>query len=1478
MRIKQFIPILLLMIMGGAMGAKAESVTVAQNPTTNGVFSISASVSGYFTTWTSNATSGVEGLTITTSGNLGMCQQDVSVNGYGNLLAFKTSSGNTAENVTFKAPEGYLLKGYSITARLYSSSADAYLITKTNGDTQAYSGNASPISFSESLSEPANEMTITITDTKSTSKYYLCVTGLTIDLEEENAAEGVYTVVTLNNTNSSRGALIYNPAASEKWVWSSGKSGSFSPTSENCQWALVTTGTEGEYYLYNLGAKRFISPIPGGTFSSQAPNLTWAFTTAATPVKLVEQTDGNFYIITVGTMPGVFSNGIYASVSNGFTGPIISYYGTGDEGLPFVKTEVGKTTQKQDAQIAEALAQTIAPTDALADVASLADGWYAIQNRANTTASALAGNFITPFDEEYTYNGINYPLTVKTPFARPGKDEAEYYFHIAKSSENNFNWQMPNGRFLVMANKKVPVSSAEASAISITYNDGFIFSGSGWYAVPYNNSGNYFIGETSTAGKASYSLYPISLSDVGLTAWQMICDNAPETQTISCSRSDVSGLTDVYKNGYFFLPTGVTPESTDFILNGASEVVVDATAHTVTFTYDPNLAIVETGVSVAQGWQTAARGEEVKLLRVNAEPFNNATNATMTISLKDGSESNISALTLYEASSASPEVLGTGAGTPMLTQVSTTTVSNATATLNIGNLTAGTHYYWIGATVKSDAELGAIVDAAVTSITYTCNDNETTLDLTAIGDPADRGAMVFNVHSYPFLPWDNGSHVYRIPALVTADDGSLIAACDKRYNSTSDIGGNHVIDIVVRRSTDGGKTWGDPVVVAKGDNSSDATCGYGDPSLTKGKDGKLYCIFAAGNTGFMYGLNRICMVTSEDNGATWSAVKVIAPSSDSSDGITFTDKANLYDYFVTSGKGLYTTDGILMFLVDAQSASGGTQENYVFYSTDDGATWYIDNTLVCTGANEAKLEQMNDGSLIASIRTNGNRAFNRGTYVKNADGTVTFTWGAANDDITYSSELHTGAGNNQDILYYSKSSNGEEDILLHTMTAGNHANFKLFMSIDEGSTWKEIVQIQPNGARYAVMSKLANGDLGILFEDQSLNATGGSSDYNHYPINFLTLTKEQIEEWYEEKKDEANTVKVVYGTTGETTYGTLSGDTWTSNNTNNPIAGLTLTKSDGTFDKYSSWNSHYNLAYKPAAANTASTLTLTAPAGYLIKSYSLLAAKASSASHTYTLTLADGNSITPAFASSASGYTTLSQTDLYVPSTTITVETTDATKFLAIADFVIILTKDYPVSLNVVGEKSYATLYLPFDVQTDAGTKAYYAAEAANGVITLKELEDGNTPARTAVVLINDAAETKATFTVTSGLASVVDENANLLKGTLEAMQLDLSQGSSYYAMGRKDDKIGFYKFDNNGTTTITLGAYKAYLDTSAASNSSKGFTFSFGDVNGIEEVSGSASGTQGRRQDAVYNLSGQRVSQLSKGLYIVNGKKVVVK
>jgi hypothetical protein len=175
-------------------------------------------------------------------------------------------------------------------------------------------------------------------------------------------------------------------------------------------------------------------------------------------------------------------------------------------------------------------------------------------------------------------------------------------------------------------------------------------------------------------------------------------------------------------------------------------------------------------------------------------------------------------------------------------------------------------------------------------------------------------------------------------------------------------------------------------------------------------------------------------------------------------------------------------------------------------------------------------------------------------------------------------------------------------------------------------------------------------------------------------------------------------------------------------------------------------------------------------------------------------------------------------------------------------------------------------------VQTDTNTKAYYIETTNNGYAQLTEVnnEGHDIPAYTAVVLINSAMESYAILPATSGLSSVVSENDNMLKGTLTEMTLDLSDETPYYSMGKKDDKIGFYKFSGGA---ITLGANKAYLE-SPTPSPVKGFTFD------LDDDPDAIVSPHGETEEgaAIYNLAGQRLSKPQHGVNIINGKKVFIK
>ena len=172
------------------------------------------------------------------------------------------------------------------------------------------------------------------------------------------------------------------------------------------------------------------------------------------------------------------------------------------------------------------------------------------------------------------------------------------------------------------------------------------------------------------------------------------------------------------------------------------------------------------------------------------------------------------------------------------------------------------------------------------------------------------------------------------------------------------------------------------------------------------------------------------------------------------------------------------------------------------------------------------------------------------------------------------------------------------------------------------------------------------------------------------------------------------------------------------------------------------------------------------------------------------------------------------------------------------------------------------------------GITAYYASSVTTGSITL-------TPTATTwnyqgYILKGNA----GTYTVpVIANSEAFYPSPNYLKQSVGSTDVAASTGSTYHYIFAKmktgDANVGFYKL----TSDHTLAAHKAYLETSdditPASSARIALVFDDEETTGINTVKGSEFKAN---DNTYYDLSGRRVAQPSKGLYIVNGKKVVIK
>ncbi len=330
--------------------------------------------------------------------------------------------------------------------------------------------------------------------------------------------------------------------------------------------------------------------------------------------------------------------------------------------------------------------------------------------------------------------------------------------------------------------------------------------------------------------------------------------------------------------------------------------------------------------------------------------------------------------------------------------------------------------------------------------------------------------MLYNMGDYDSQYW-------RIPALTVANDGALIAVVDKRGSLLGDL--PNIITLMSRRSTDGGRTWGEPVVVAQGGNGKT----YGDAALiTERETGKIICMYV-GDKGFFASTptNRavIYYSTSTDNGSSWSEPVAI------NDQI-YADHSSWYAAFAASGRGLQLENGRIIFTLAVRPnyQQTGYVDNWTIYSDDKGVTWNVSTNRATGVGNEAKTIELKDGTVLMSIRNYG-KGYR--LFCKSTNGGE--TWGTH-----YTSTTLKDADCNGDIIrceYNGKS------YLVHSLpnSSTTREDVSLFVSADEGETWTLAKQLVDGYSAYSSMVELPDGTIAVLVEegkwDSNLPGTDG---------------------------------------------------------------------------------------------------------------------------------------------------------------------------------------------------------------------------------------------------------------------------------------------------------------------------------------------------------------------------------------------------
>jgi hypothetical protein len=411
-------------------------------------------------------------------------------------------------------------------------------------------------------------------------------------------------------------------------------------------------------------------------------------------------------------------------------------------------------------------------------------------------------------------------------------------------------------------------------------------------------------------------------------------------------------------------------------------------------------------------------------------------------------------------------------------------------------------------------------------------------------------------------------------------------------------------------------------------------------------------------------------------------------------------------------------------------------------------------------------------------------------------------------------------------------------------------------SVAVGSTLSAPTLTNPNGLAVT----FASDDTGIATVDASGNVTGvaigsttitatfaGDETYKagsaSYTIN-VTRGKELGELLYESVSTYTNTNDGTTALTASNTY--LDSDRWSSFSYVYPgkkISG----DSDGHL-KFGNKDNAGTAVTKSLALNGNATLT------YKVQRYD--------SSNT-------GNLKITVSGATASGDVDVTGTANWVEKTVtitggkgnviITFATTSSNNRIRVDDILLIQT----TAVATISDAKYATFHngCPTDF-SNTGITAYTATDNETSV-KLNEIANGQVPANTPVVLYKEGADgTAINVPVIASANAVGDNDLHVSDGTTATADQDI------YVLSKKNNVVGFYKWGGD----VSLSAGKIYLK--KITTGSPEF-LGFGDATAIEKI---ANSEEPAANGQYYNLNGQRVAQPTKGLYIVNGKKIIVK
>lgn len=321
-------------------------------------------------------------------------------------------------------------------------------------------------------------------------------------------------------------------------------------------------------------------------------------------------------------------------------------------------------------------------------------------------------------------------------------------------------------------------------------------------------------------------------------------------------------------------------------------------------------------------------------------------------------------------------------------------------------------------------------------------------------------------HQLLFDSGQDGYKRYRIPSLITAPSGAVLAICEGRKDGGGLLGN---IDLVLRRSLDNGQTWQPLQVIADdGGNTLGNPCAVLDEktktiwlAFTRSLGSDTEETIVAGTSRER---TRVLVTRSTDNGETWSkAVDISATARE----------PRWTWYGCGPGVGIQLQSGRLVIPSYHAEEKTGIYRSHMIFSDDHGETWQY-CAAVGEQCGECHVAERRNGELVLNARTNQGRE--RRTTAISKDGGK--TWSQAGfDENLY--DPHCEAC----LLRLPRMEKQDHSLWLFSHPAGpGRRNLTLRASRDEGQSWREVRQLRSGDSQYSCLSLLPSGEIGCLYD------------------------------------------------------------------------------------------------------------------------------------------------------------------------------------------------------------------------------------------------------------------------------------------------------------------------------------------------------------------------------------------------------------